>query len=237
MLLFGDEGGNPGDFTDRADDRHFLVVTVSVADFSWFDQLEAVAQRLRERFGIAAIGRPFHAHKDRPEVKREVLTLLSQQIMRIDATIVDKRRLGPLWKERRRLYAAIWAAHLVHPLPQLHPQSEPVEVVIASIGTKSEMRAFRRGADRAVAQASAEAATYPAVLGLGVLGRMQLGTPAMVVTSRTANAGAEPGLQVADYCTWAIRRRWERPSEPAWAHELLADKMATERLIDLPRGP
>lgn len=235
LQLFGDEAGNPGDFTDRRDDRHFLVVTTALADAAWLSELDVLAQTLRARFNAPGIGAPFHAAKDRPEVMREVLELLSRHPFRVDATIVDKRRLDSGWHERRRLYSAVWAAHFVHLLPQLHPQSEPVDVVVASIGTGRDLRAFRRGVERAVAQAAAEVATYSAVLGLGLLGRMQLGTPAMIVTSRPGIPTLEPGLQVADYCTWAIRRRWERPAEPAWAYELIANHIASERLIDLPQ--
>ncbi len=233
MQLFGDEAGNPGDFSDRPDDRHFMVVTVSLSDSSWLSELDRLAVELRERFEIPALGAPFHASRDRPEVIREVLTRVASWTPRIDATIVDKRRLTDWWRERRRLYAGIWAEHLVRLLPQFRAQ-HAVEVVVASIGTGRDLRAFRRGADRAVAQAAAEAATYSSVLGLGVLGRMTLGTGGLVVTGRAGVPQDEPGLQVADCCAWAIHRRWERPTEAAWAYGLIADSIASERLIDFP---
>ncbi|HEV3094413.1 MAG TPA: hypothetical protein VGY30_07850 [Solirubrobacteraceae bacterium] len=33
-------------------------------------------------------------------------------------------------------------------------------------------------------------------------------------------------LVIADYCTWAIQRRWERDDRRS--HQLLADKIASE---------
>jgi hypothetical protein len=37
---------------------------------------------------------------------------------------------------------------------------------------------------------------------------------------------SEPCLVVADYCTWAIQRRWER--NDGRSHELIAGKVASE---------
>lgn len=37
---------------------------------------------------------------------------------------------------------------------------------------------------------------------------------------------SEPCLVVADYCTWAIQRRWERDDRRS--HKLIADKIASE---------
>jgi hypothetical protein len=37
---------------------------------------------------------------------------------------------------------------------------------------------------------------------------------------------SEPCLVVADYCTWAIQRKWERDDQRS--HELIAGKIASE---------
>lgn len=41
----------------------------------------------------------------------------------------------------------------------------------------------------------------------------------------------EPCLVVADYCTWAIQRKWER--NDARSQILLADKIASETKIEV----
>ncbi|HEY5286242.1 MAG TPA: hypothetical protein VIJ50_03970 [Solirubrobacteraceae bacterium] len=46
---------------------------------------------------------------------------------------------------------------------------------------------------------------------------------------------SEPCLVVADYCTWAIQRRWER--EDQRSHELIADKIASEVQVAPPGIP
>ncbi len=45
---------------------------------------------------------------------------------------------------------------------------------------------------------------------------------------------SEPCLVVADYCTWAIQRRWER--EDPRSHMLLADKIRSEIQARPPAG-
>jgi len=234
MHLFGDESGNPGDFGDLPDDRHFMVATATIGDDSWLSELDQLALELQQRLNVPTIGAPFHASNDRRDVVREVLTLVSERPIRVDATIIDKRQLAPEWRERHLLYAAAWESHLVHVLPQFHPQPYPVDVVVASIGTARELKTFKEGADRAVAQAEREAGTYSAVLGLGMIGRMMLDTAAMVVRGRAGSPNADRGLQIVDYCLWAIHRRWERPAEAPWAYELIAHHVASERLITLP---
>jgi hypothetical protein len=45
---------------------------------------------------------------------------------------------------------------------------------------------------------------------------------------------SEPCLVVADYCTWAIQRKWER--HDARSQSLLHDKIASETEIDVQRN-
>ena len=45
---------------------------------------------------------------------------------------------------------------------------------------------------------------------------------------------SEPCLVVADYCTWAIQRKWER--NDSRSQVLLADKIASETEINLPEN-
>lgn len=90
---------------------------------------------------------PFMAAKDNPQVKHGVLQLISGQELRIDATIIDKQTVRPELRRRHRLYAAIWASHLVHVLSNLSPRPSQADVTVASIGTAADARAFRRGAE------------------------------------------------------------------------------------------
>lgn len=48
------------------------------------------------------------------------------------------------------------------------------------------------------------------------------------LTARTAQwpADADTGLQIADYCSWAIQRKWERNDDRSYA--LVQDKIYSE---------
>jgi hypothetical protein len=74
----------------------------------------------------------------------------------------------------------------------------------ASLGVKKKRGAFHQAVDDVVRQvarcASHRVAFWP--------------------------ADSDPCLQVADYCTWAIQRKWEREDERS--HVLIADKIESE---------
>jgi hypothetical protein len=206
-----------------------MVVTATIVDRSWLNQLDSLGQALRGKLGIPQIGLPFHAAKDNPQVKRKVLQLISGQQLRIDATIIDKQTIRPELRRRHRLYAAIWASHLVHVLSNLSPRPSQADVTVASIGTAADARAFHRGAERAMREMQAYGAASSSALGLGQLGVMRLGALPVLVLGNHSSPSTELGLQVADYCAWPIQRKWER--QDLSAYNLLKARVQSERLI------
>jgi hypothetical protein len=231
VYVFGDESGNPGDFRNLAANRYFMVVTATLLDRSWLTQLDVLGQSLRGKLGIPQVGLPFHAAKDNPQVKRDVLQLIGSQELRIDATIIDKQTVGPELRRRHRLYTAIWASHLVHLLRQLTPRPSLAHVTVASIGTAADARAFRHGAERAMRDMRAYGAASSSVLGLAQVGVMILGAAPVLVLGNHSSPSIELGLQVADYCAWPIQRKWERGDVAAY--DLLKARIRSERLITL----
>jgi hypothetical protein len=142
VYVFGDEAGSPSDFRNLGANRYFMVVTATLPDLSWLTQLDQLGRALRGSLAIPHLGLPFHAAKDNPTVKRRVLDLIGRQELRIDATIIDKQVIKPELRRRHRLYAAIWADHLVHLLRQSTPRPSQVDVMVASIGTAGDARLF-----------------------------------------------------------------------------------------------
>ncbi len=231
VYIFGDEAGIPDDFGNLAINRYFMVVTATLVDCSWLPRLDGLGQALRGKLGIPQIGRPFHAAKDPPQVKRDVLQLISGQELRIDATVIDKQTLRPELRCRHRLYAAIWASHLVHLLSDLTPRPSQANVTVASIGTAADARSFRRGAEQAMREMRAYGAASSSVLGLGQLGVMRLGALPVLVIGNHSSPSTELGLQVADYCAWPIQRKWER--RDLSAYNLVKNRVRSERLVTL----
>jgi hypothetical protein len=231
VYIFGDESGSPSDFRNLSANRYFMVVTATLLELSWLTQLDQLGQSLRGSLVIPQVGLPFHAAKDNPTVKRHVLDLIARQELRIDATIIDKQALRPELRRRHRLYAAIWADHLVHLLRQLNPRPLQVEVMVASIGTAGDARAFRRGAERAMRAMQAYGSASSSVLGLAQLGFMILGAGPVLVVEKHSSPSTELGLQVADYCAWPIQRKWEQGDLSAYSQ--LKARVQSERLITL----
>jgi hypothetical protein len=231
VYIFGDEAGNPGDFQNFAANRYFIVVTAALWDCSWLTRLDGLGQTLRGKLGIPKIGLPFHAAKDNPQVKHEVLNLISSEELRIDATIVDKQAVRPELQHRHRLYAAIWASHLVNLLRDLNPRPSQANVTVASIGTAANAKAFRRGAERAMQLMRSYGDASSSVLGLGQIGFMRLGALPVLVLGNQSSPSIELGLQVADYCAWPIQRKWERGDRSAY--DLIESKVGSERLVTL----
>ena len=77
-------------------------------------------------------------------------------------------------------------------------------VIAASIGTKKGLESFQRGVRDVMSQVS----------------------PTFKTTTAQWPANGDTGLQIADYCSWAIQRKWERGD--LRSHVLIQDKISSE---------
>lgn len=233
MKLYGDEVGVLGDFSGRTGDRYFGVVTAAIEDDACLDELVALGKRLAAELGIPQLAAEFHAAKDRREVKRRVYRLISQHRIRIDATFVEKAHLPHLLRREMPLYRTMWSRHLVRVLPELTPGPAELRVMAASVGTAAKLRRFRAAVETAVNDADRELGEQSGLLGVGVLGKMRLGVSWTRAVGEHAQARAEPGLQVADYCGWALRRCREYSEEEPWARDSIKHLVASDVMIEL----
>jgi hypothetical protein len=154
----------------------------------------------------------FHATEDTQAVRDEVFGVIADYPFRIDATIYEKRKVKPHLYDAVSFYTMAWRLHLRHLMPQITKMGEELFVISASIGTKNKRRVFGEAVTDMVSQASR-------------------GT-----TFRTAawDAACEPCLQAADYCCWAIQRKWEMEDERSYV--LIKDKIASEFDMFQPSG-
>lgn len=97
-----------------------------------------------------------------------------------------------------------WYLHFKFVAPQVVARDDRLFVVAASLGTKKARGAFHTAVDDVVAQVA----------------------PCRSHRVAFWDAGSDPCLQVADYCTWAIQRKWERGDDRSYA--LIADKVMSE---------
>ncbi len=200
--VFSDEAGNFDFSRGQGASKYFILCTVTVNDCQVGDELLA----LRRDLGWKGMNldRVFHATEDPQAVRDEVFSLLSQFDFRVDATILEKSKAREHLRERAAIYKMAWYLHFKHVAPQVTQPGDRLFVAAASIGTKKARGAMHSAIDDVVHQVagnrSHRVAFWP--------------------------AESDPCLQVADYCTWAIQRKWER--DDARSHVLIADKIKSE---------
>lgn len=200
--VFADEAGN-FDFSSRdGASRYFVLTTVTADDCSVGDDL----LRLRRSLGWKGLhlDRVFHATEDPQAVRDEVFALLDRADFRVDATILEKRKAQPHLQSEAALYKMAWYLHFKHVAPQIATADDRLFVIASSLGTKKKRGRFHAAVDDVVQQVS----------------------PGHSYRVAFWPTQSDPCLQVADYCTWAVQRKWERGDPRSF--DLIEPKVATE---------
>jgi hypothetical protein len=201
VYLFADEAGNFDFSRKNGASRYFIVGTVTMKDTQCgHDLLE-----LRRELAWQAVGleSSFHATEDKQVVRDEVFRLLAATDFRADFTIIEKRKTQPHRQSMEGLYKLAWYMHMKHVGPRVIGSRDEILVIAATIGTKTRRRAIRFGIEDVIGQVTTrpwEVAFWP--------------------------AESDPCLQVADYVTWAVQRKWERGDERS--NEIVEPKIITE---------
>ena len=153
----------------------------------------------------------FHATSDSQYVRNEVFDVLQGGSFQIDATILDKPKALPrLTKSEWRFYKYAWFYHMKHVAPRVANKTDELLVVAATLGTKKQQSAVKAAIEDVMYQVSPTAGVHCALW----------------------SAASDASLQIADYCCWAIQRRWER--KDTRSYNLIRDKIRSE--YDLFRG-
>jgi Protein of unknown function (DUF3800) len=201
VYVFGDEAGN-FDFSPKVGaTRYFILCTVTLDPELGTDLL---ALRRDMAWRGVALDTVFHATEDLQAVRDEVFDLLAGTSFRVDATIFEKRKTVPYRQSEEALYKLASFLHFKHVAPRITSPGDRLLVTAASLGTKKKRGLFHTAVQNVVSQVSPG------------------------VTQRVAfwPFESDPCLQIADYCTWAIQRKWEL-SDPR-SHVLIANKIASE---------
>lgn len=182
--LFADETGN-FDFSRKSGaTRYFILASITLRECG---TVNARLQELRHQMAWEGHDHPgpFHATKDPAPVRNRVLGIIEDLDLRVDALVLEKAKAMPhIRATEERFYKHAWFYLMRFVLPRLNCRE--LLVVPASIGNNKRRTAFH-DVVREVMQ--------------------QVGT----ITYRTAcwDANSDACLQVADYCGWALQRKWE----------------------------
>ncbi len=200
--VFADEAGNFDFSTKQGASKYFVLTTVTLDDCKVGHDLMTLRRDLAWR-GIN-LDRGFHATTEVQSVRDEVFQLLSGTAMRIDATILEKRKAQPHLHDEERFYQMAWYLHFKFVAPQIATPADRLMVTAASLGTKKRVSVFHNAVRRVVKQVAPVTAHQVAAW----------------------DHDSDPCLQVADYCTWAIQRKWELNDDRS--HVLIASSIRTE---------
>ncbi|HEY8358667.1 MAG TPA: DUF3800 domain-containing protein [Ramlibacter sp.] len=202
--IFADEAG---DFTFRRGDnisRYFIVCTVSMDDCDCAHALHELRRDLIWR--KEKVGHYFHATTDAQSVRDAVFATICKHDFKIQATIMEKSKAMPRVRESEAsMYKYGWFYHFQHAFAPHIEKDDELLITAATIGTKAAQKAFTKSVNDVVQQH----------------------VPRHQWATSFWPSASDPCLQVADYCTWAIQRKWERDDSRSYA--LIADRITRER--------
>lgn len=201
--VFADEGGNFDFSRTPGASRYFILTTVTMDTCEVGDALTSLRRQLSWEGHDLANG--FHATNDSYAIRSRVFDELMKHDIRIDAVILDKPKAQPqTHTSEPRFYQYAWFYHFKHVGPTIFRGRDELLVVAAALETKRKRGIFHAAVRDVVGQV----------------------TPAPSFNTAFWPAAGEPCLQAADYCCWAIQRKWES-GDATW-HAKIASKIKTE---------
>ena len=204
--IFLDESGN-FDFSPSGT-RHFVLTSVSME--RPFPVAAALDDYKHDCLEYGLDLEYFHCYRDGKIVRNRVFELIASHLdgMRIDCLVVEKAKVEPALQEDRRFYPEVLAhlLKLILPVELDDGDAERVIVITDTIPVNKKQRAVERGVRTALHSALPPRMTYRIL---------------------HHQSRSHYGLQAADYCCWAIFRKWQTGErtwydriKPAIRHEL-----------------
>ena len=193
--IFLDESGN-FDFSPKGT-RYFLLTAVSMKrPFPVFDALDTYKHDCLEDFEHRLDQEFFHCTEDNEHVRKRVFDLIATDLhgIRIDCLVVEKSKTVPVLREDKRFYPQMLGYLLKYVLPQV---GEKVIIITDKIPVNKKRQAIEKGVKRKLAEMLPPEAKYCIL---------------------HHESRSHLGLQVADYCCWAVFRKWEHDDAAYYDH-------------------
>jgi hypothetical protein len=185
--IFSDEAGCFVFERNNRVSRFFLVCTVTVDDCAIGDALLALRRELI--WQDKPVREHFHATEDHGAVRTAVYDFLKNADFRADVTLLDKPKADPQTRSTKEsFYKYAWYHHLREVAPALLNGKTEAFICAASVGTNKGQAVYTAAVNDVLQQ---------------LIQRQQWKTC-------FPRAVAEPCLQIADYCAWAVQRKFER---------------------------
>jgi hypothetical protein len=204
LFIFADEAGDFNFSSNPGASRYYIVCTIACASC---DRLGAELLELRREliWEQAPILEYFHCSEDKQEIRDRVFALLQRHDFSVQATIMEKSKAMPRVRPtNHRFYQYGWFYHFQYAAPKIIGGFDEMHITTASVGTHKGQRHFTAAVNDVVQQT--------------VRGKRY--------RTNFCRAIADPCLQAADYCTWAIQKKWETGN--VQSYDLIKDKINHE---------
>ena len=205
IFLFADEAGCFTFNRKQNVSRYFILCTIAMHNCNVGHDLLRLRRKLA--WDGASLGDYFHATTDAQAVRDAVFSVINEHEFTVQATIMEKSKAqAHIRKNRPRFYQYGWFYHFKHGASRHIPADAEALITTATIGTKKERLSFRSAVDdvmRQTVRAKAWATDF-------------------------CLASADPCLQVADYCAWAIQRKWESGGKDLRSYDLIRGRITYE---------
>jgi hypothetical protein len=151
----------------------------------------------------------FHASEDKQSIRDEVFSFIRGLDLRIYATIMEKSKAMPQVRvTNERFYKYGWYYLFKFVAPQVERGTTEMMVTAASIGTRRRQAVFTAGVNDVMQQTC----KLP---------------PGSWITA-FHQSSTDPCLQIADYCIWALQRKYESGGRDLRSYDLIKTKIAYE---------
>jgi Protein of unknown function (DUF3800) len=205
LFLFADEAGCLTFTRAQNVSRHFVICTIALDNCELGGRLLDLRRRLA--WEGAEMGAYFHASTDRQDIRNHVFDLLAQEDFSIQATILEKSKAQPHIRASDDVfYRYGWYYHWRYGSRPLLHQADEFHLTIASIGTKKKKTIFENAVRGVIAENMPNKKLLPSFW----------------------PAQADPCLWIADYCTWAIFRKYESDGRDLRSYSKISNKINYE---------
>jgi len=201
--LFADESGCLAFTKGPNVSRYFILCTITSDSCQiGYELLELKRQLAWEGH---AVDEPLHATTDKQIVRDRVFDLIQRQTFRVDATILEKSKAQPQVRHTEvNFYQYAWFYHFKNVAPNIVTSNDELFLMASSLGTRKKKAAFSEAINNVTQQC---------------LSGMNWRTTFWPAQS-------DPCLQIADYCAWAIQRKWEKDDDRSY--RLIQNKIVRE---------
>lgn len=201
--VFADEAGDFTFKSKKGASKYFLLCTLTTDDCAISHELLHIRRSLCADGDTERI--QLHASEDSQATRNTVFEALRNHQFRVDTTLLEKSKAQPQTRTSDAVfYQYAWYYHFKHIGPRILKDTDKLLITAAALGHKRTRAAFKNAVNNTLQQTTAREKWEICFI----------------------DSALDPMLWAADYCAWAIQRRWE--ANDLRSHALIAHTISTE---------